>query len=85
MACECVSWPIVGTLKKSTIKTISYVFGFDKGDNCLYITSEGDIYALGKNGERAPLGLGSSDFIREPKRIPEFEDESKAPNTTIIF
>ena len=78
MACNYISWPIMGSLDKDTIKNIANVFVFDHGDNCIYITHDGDVYAFGRNGKRAPLGIVSRDFIREPKRITEIEDESEA-------
>ena len=75
MACFCVCWPITGVLDHSTVRKIKNVFVFDQGDNCLYLTHQGDLYAFGKNGERAPLGCDTCDFICKPKKITEIGDE----------
>ena len=77
MACDCVSWPIVGSLDKSTRKNISGVFVFDHGNNCIYVTRNGGVFAFGKNGERKPLGCGSDKFKHDPEKIEEIKGEGE--------
>lgn len=53
------------------------VFVFDSS-NHWFVTQDNDIYIMGRNGEHAPLGCGSSEFIRQSKRTTDFRKEQKA-------
>ena len=77
MACGCVTWPIVGTLDQHTRSTISKVFVFNHGKNCIYVTREGRLFVFGSHGKHSPPGKGSLDFTHEPQEITGIRDEGE--------